>query len=76
MAPQPLLEQVAGGCQVAPQLFKEHFLDSDSKRNGIVLMIASVLGVYYGGSIVAICMFLSLIGGLLVTLGTGKKIEA
>ena len=51
-------------------------LNSDSKRNGIVLMIASVLGVYYGGSFVAICMFLSLIGGLLVTLGTGKKIEA
>ena len=50
-------------------------LNSGSRRNGFVLMAASVLGVYFGGNLVAICMFLSLIGGLLVTLGTGKKIE-
>jgi hypothetical protein len=46
-----------------------------SRKPGILLMIFSLLGIILGGTIVAIFMVLSLIGGLLVILG-GKKKQA
>jgi hypothetical protein len=42
---------------------------------GILLMIFSLLGVILGGTMVAIFMVLSFIGGLLVTLARRKKPE-
>ena len=39
---------------------------------GILLMICAVLGAILGGTLVAVCMALALVGGLLATLG-GKQ---
>lgn len=48
-------------------------LSSNSNKNGIILIILSILGVWFGGSFVGVCMFLSLVGGILVAIGSGKK---
>jgi len=40
---------------------------------GMALIICSILGVVLGGTMVAICMALSLIGGILAAIGTRKE---
>ncbi|WP_200870547.1 hypothetical protein [Methylobacter tundripaludum] len=39
------------------------------KFSGVALIISSLLGVVFGGTLVAICMLLSIIGGILVFFG-------
>ncbi len=46
---------------------------SDKRLIGILLIICSLFGAILGGSLVAIFMFLSLIGGILSLIGTRKK---
>lgn len=40
---------------------------------GVLLIVAAIAGAILGGTLVAVCMALALIGGLLATLGGGKK---
>lgn len=46
-----------------------------SRGAGIVLILTSILGAVLGGTLVAVCMALSLIGGILAVIG-GKKASA
>ncbi len=46
------------------------------KGAGIGLIISSILGAVLGGTIVAVCMALSLIGGILAVVGAKKTISA
>lgn len=48
-------------------------LGVDRKLVGVLLIIASLAGAILGGTIVAIFMALALIGGILVTIGAGRK---
>lgn len=50
-------------------------MSTKSRVIGILLIITAVLGAILGGTIVAIFMVLALIGGILVTIGSGKKKE-
>jgi hypothetical protein len=50
-------------------------ISTKSKVIGILLIITAILGAILGGTIVAIFMVLALIGGILVTIGSGKKKE-
>ena len=43
-----------------------------SKKPGILLILSSIAGAIFGGTLVAIFMALSLIGGILVTMGAKK----
>lgn len=45
------------------------------KGAGIGLIIVSILGIIFGGTLVAICMILSLIGGILVVAGA-KSVQS
>lgn len=45
----------------------------DSKIPGILLIICSIFGAILGGTFVAICMVLALIGGILATIGATSK---
>lgn len=47
-------------------------IGANSRIIGILLMIASITGAILGGTLVAIFMVLSFIGGLLVTIGVKK----
>lgn len=42
---------------------------------GMALIICSILGIVLGGTMVAICMALSLIGGILAAIGTRKEMS-
>jgi len=42
---------------------------AEGKSIGILLIGSSVAGILFGGSLVAICLVLALIGGVLVTIG-------
>ena len=44
-----------------------------SRIPGILLIISSLCGVILGGTLVAIFMVLALVGGILVTIGGGKR---
>jgi hypothetical protein len=44
-----------------------------SRIPGILLVISSIAGAVLGGTLVAVFMVLSLIGGILVIIGGGKK---
>ena len=48
-------------------------MNTNSKIHGVILIIVSLFGIILGGSFVAVCMFLSLVGGILVAIGAGKK---
>ena len=50
-------------------------LGAKSKVPGALLMVCSAAGVFLGGTLVAIFMGLSFVGGLLATIGT-KKVKA
>jgi len=43
---------------------------------GVLLILCSVLGAILGGTLVAICMVLAFIGGILATLGVKKPASA
>lgn len=43
---------------------------------GILLIICSVAGAIFGGTLVAICMALALVGGVLALFGNEKKLAA
>ncbi len=45
---------------------------SRSRWAGIALIVSSILGAFLGGTLVAICMALSLIGGILAVIGAKK----
>ncbi len=47
-------------------------MGAKSKTPGALLMVSSILGIILGGTLVAIFMVLSFIGGLLATIGTKK----
>lgn len=44
-----------------------------SRIPGILLMITAILGAILGGTWVAVCMALAFIGGVLATIGAGKR---
>lgn len=48
-------------------------MNSETKKPGIFLIILSILGIIFGGTIVAIFMILSLIGGVVALIGTNKS---
>jgi hypothetical protein len=48
-------------------------LGVNSRIPGVLLIISSLAGAILGGTLVAIFMVLALIGGILVTIGGGKK---
>lgn len=48
-------------------------LGTKSRVPGILIVISSVAGAILGGTIVAIFMVLSIIGGILCIIGGGKK---
>ena len=50
-------------------------LSSESKTNGIILIVLSILGIILGGTVVAMFMALSFIGGILVAIGAGKSLD-
>ncbi|MGF6775851.1 hypothetical protein [Paraburkholderia sp. GAS334] len=49
---------------------------SKPKGAGIALVVASILGSVLGGTMVAICMVLSLIGGILAIIGAKSSTRA
>lgn len=51
-------------------------IGAKGKLPGILLIISSILGAILGGTLVAVFMVLSLIGGILATIGAKKKAEA
>lgn len=51
-------------------------LTTQRKLIGVLLMAASIAGAILGGTLVAIFMVLALIGGLLATLGTHRRVVA
>ena len=53
-------------------IFAALAMNTNSKIHGIILIATSIFGVVMGGSFVAVCMFLSLVGGILVAIGAGK----
>jgi hypothetical protein len=53
-------------------IFAALAMNTNSKIHGIILIVISIFGVVMGGSFVAVCMFLSLVGGILVAIGAGK----
>ena len=48
-------------------------ISAKSRAVGIILMVSSLAGAILGGTLVAIFMSLALAGGLLATIGSGKK---
>jgi len=50
-------------------------IGSKSKKIGVFLIIASVLGAILGGTLVAIFMVLALAGGIIATMGIKKRQE-
>jgi len=50
-------------------------IGSNSKKIGVFLIIASILGAILGGTLVAIFMVLSFAGGILATVGIKKRQE-
>lgn len=44
-------------------------MSAESKSIGILLIGSSVAGIIFGGSFVAVCLVLAVIGGVLVTIG-------
>lgn len=51
-------------------------MGAKGKLPGALLMISSILGAVLGGTLVAICMVLAFVGGLLATIGTKKASPA
>jgi hypothetical protein len=49
-------------------------INAKSKKPGIILILCSVIGAITGGTFVAVCMVLTLVGGVLSTLGVKKVI--
>jgi hypothetical protein len=47
-------------------------LGAKTKTPGVMLILCSIAGAIFGGTLVAIFMVLSLIGGILATIGTNK----
>ena len=47
-------------------------MGATSKKPGIFLIICSIAGAILGGTLVAVCMVLALIGGILATIGAKK----
>ncbi|KAA5807905.1 hypothetical protein BFT35_01015 [Thermoanaerobacterium thermosaccharolyticum] len=50
-------------------------IGAKGKAAGILLIISSILGAILGGTLVAIFMVLSLVGGILVLIGNKKESE-
>jgi hypothetical protein len=51
-------------------------MGAKTKTPGMLLMLCAVVGAGLGGMLVAICMVLAFIGGLLATFGTKKAVVA
>lgn len=49
-------------------------MGAKTKTPGMLLMLCAVVGAVLGGMLVAICMVLAFIGGLLATFGTKKTV--
>ncbi len=47
-------------------------MGAKGKMPGVLLMMCAIAGAVLGGTLVAVCMVLALIGGLLATIGTKK----
>lgn len=55
-------------------IFSVIAMNAKGKIPGLILMVCAVVGAITGGTFVAVCMVLTLIGGLLATLGTKKSV--
>ena len=51
-------------------------LGVNSKKVGVALIVTAILGAILGGTFVALFMVLSLLGGILVLIGSGPKTAA
>ena len=49
-------------------------LNSESKIPGAFLTLCAIAGAIFGGTFVAVCMVLALVGGLLATMGARKRL--
>jgi hypothetical protein len=47
-------------------------MGSTSRIPGVLLIIASIIGVFVGGTLVALFMLLAFVGGILATIGGGQ----
>lgn len=48
-------------------------IGSRGRLSGVLMILCALFGAVLGGSLVAICMILTLIGGILVVVGGGKR---
>lgn len=48
-------------------------MGATSKKPGILLIVCAVGGAITGGTLVAVCMVLTLVGGILATIGVKKS---
>ena len=48
-------------------------MNAKGKTPGILLIVGAVAGAVLGGTLVAICMVLALLGGILATIGAPKS---
>lgn len=46
-----------------------------SKKPGILIILTSILGAFLGGTIVAICMALAFMGGIVTLIGGNQKMK-
>ena len=48
-------------------------MGAKGKVPGILLIVCAIAGAIFGGTLVAVCMVLALIGGILATIKAGKE---
>jgi len=48
-------------------------MNAKSKKPGLILILCAVVGAITGGTFVAVCMVLTLAGGVLATIGVKKQ---
>ena len=51
-------------------------MNAKSKKPGLILILCAVVGAITGGTFVAVCMVLTLAGGVLATIGAKKQIHS
>jgi len=49
-------------------------MGSESRISGALLTLCAIAGAIFGGTLVAVCMVLALVGGVLATMGAKKSL--
>jgi hypothetical protein len=55
-------------------IFAAVAMGSESRLPGAILTLCAIAGAIFGGTFVAVCMVLALVGGLLATMGAKKRV--